>query len=403
MNRVYTFPLFFLLLMFVPAEIHLVLGGIRVEPYRVLLLVYLIVGFQNLIKEKYQLKELYLLIFLLLASISLLINHGASGIQSSIILFLETFICYFIGKQITQKNGRLGLVWVLKVFLVGFLVMVPLAVIESQNGYRITHVIASKLAGTWTESYLGDSYIRYGLYRSSVTFSHPILYSVIAALFFLLSIKSFFSAKQRIYSYIAYLTALITAVTSAGIMMVSIQFGLIITERLRHLIPKIYNYVIAFGVLIIIFLELFSNRGAIKVLMTIMALNPYTAWARYNQWTEAWDDVTDNWYIGIGFNDWSRPFWMGDSIDSYWLLMFLRFGLIATSFLILFWFATTRDLYSANRKYNDKALFYMFISVLSLIIGVVTVALFDRALLIAYFTLGIFNGYLKNIEDERRT
>lgn len=388
--------------MFVPAEIHFILGGIRVEPYRVLLLVYLILGFQNLIQEKYQLKELYLLIFLLLASISLLVNHGTSGIQSSIILFLETFICYFIGKQVTKNNGKLGLRWLLGAFLVGYLIMVPLAIIESQNGYRITHVIASKLAGTWTEPYLGDSYIRYGLYRSSVIFSHPILYSIIAALFFLLSIRLFPKVKQRVYSYIAYLTALITAVTSAGILMVCVQFGLIIIERLRRLIPNIYNYVISLGVIIIILLELFSTRGAIKVVMTIIALNPYTAWARYNQWTEAWDDVAENWYLGIGFNDWSRPFWMPDSIDSYWLLMFLRFGLIATSFLILFWFATTRDLYVAYRKHNDKTLFYMFIAVVSLIIGVITVALFDRALLIAFFTLGIFNGYLNYIEYERK-
>ena len=38
-------------------------------------------------------------------------------------------------------------------------------------------------------------------------------------------------------------------------------------------------------------------------------------------------------FFGIGLNDWSRPIWMGSSVDNFWLLWAMRYGLVG--FLLL--------------------------------------------------------------------
>jgi hypothetical protein len=39
-------------------------------------------------------------------------------------------------------------------------------------------------------------------------------------------------------------------------------------------------------------------------------------------------------FLGIGLGDWTRPVWMSDSMDNFWLLIAMRYGLPAWAMLV---------------------------------------------------------------------
>jgi hypothetical protein len=127
--------------------------------------------------------------------------------------------------------------------------------------------------------------------------------------------------------------------------------------------------------------------------LNVLALNPETAFARYYQWENAWDDVMRNKIFGIGFNEWTRPWWMPDSIDSYWLHMAVVHGLVGVSIIATFWVLLFKYLFSSYQVSKDRLIFVMSCAVLGIIFGGITVAFFDRAQTFTYLFLGMMTGY----------
>jgi hypothetical protein len=84
-----------------------------------------------------------------------------------------------------------------------------------------------------------------------------------------------------------------------------------------------------------VFLELFSNRGPVVLLIETMTLNPRTGWWRIHIWNYGTNSVYQHPIMGIGLNDWERPYWLASTVDNFWLLMAMRHGLIAAMFVCL--------------------------------------------------------------------
>jgi hypothetical protein len=73
-------------------------------------------------------------------------------------------------------------------------------------------------------------------------------------------------------------------------------------------------------------------------LLSLIVFSPNTAYNRYYIWIYGTDNVADNPFFGIGLNDWVRPRYMGDSIDNYWLVIMMRYGLPALiSYIVAIW------------------------------------------------------------------
>ena len=76
-----------------------------------------------------------------------------------------------------------------------------------------------------------------------------------------------------------------------------------------------------------------SNRAPLVVLISYITFSTSTAYNRILIWRYGTDDVMGSPLFGIGLNDWSRPIWMGSSVDNFWLLWAMRYGLVG--FLLL--------------------------------------------------------------------
>ena len=102
-------------------------------------------------------------------------------------------------------------------------------------------------------------------------------------------------------------------------------------------------------VALIVLLQTFSGRGAIGWLTLIM-LNPDTAWYPKAQIDYSMDDIQRHPLFGLGRETWTRPPWVSESIDDHFLAMALRNGLPALIFFVLWIFLLWRSLMKINRE-----------------------------------------------------
>ena len=83
---------------FIPVEFHVLLGTLRLEAYRIVLAITLVFALINLRKilNHADLIDILLLLFVILASTSLIYNHGLKdGIESSGILIIEILGAFY--------------------------------------------------------------------------------------------------------------------------------------------------------------------------------------------------------------------------------------------------------------------------------------------------------------------
>lgn len=395
----YKLALAYFTLMLIPMELSGFIGDLRIEPYRVFLILVFMLnlrGLYHLYRQDVVAK--WLGIYCLLCFISFCVNHGSGGIQSGAILFLEISVGYFIGSRIAGDHEIFKKV--LRILILAYLVLAPFAILEAQTGYRLLHVWAAKAVGATTLENLGPDYLRYGIHRAGTVFSHPILYSVCAVMF-LPIIYVYYSKWKATLLSMGIFVAMVTSVTSAGLVMAIITIGLYIARKLSFRIPSIFTTISIALVSLVAFVSLFSDRGPALFFAQVFSFNSQTAYMRYLQWMYTSDDIAENPWWGIGFNDWSRPHWMYDSVDSFWLLTVLQNGYLAIFALAVAFILSMRAYWQHWRYSGITMYFAYFCSVISLVFAAYTVDFFDRAQLIVFFALGMFNSFLVKSLPER--
>lgn len=330
----------FVLSIFIPVEFHILIGSIRLEAYRIVLALTLIYALINLRKvlENADLIDILLFFFVLLASASLIYNHGLkNGIESSGILIIEILGAFYLARMFitTPKSYYQINCW----FVIILALLLIFSLYEAFAKHRILHEWARIITGNDSLDYrlYSHYYIRMGIMRTTNLFAHPILYGTIGAIFFpFIVILTIYKFKLgNALKAIAILIGMITTLSSAPLLSVAFQGMTAVLTRFWHGGKRFW---IGFGFLALsamILINALSNRGFFAILISYLTFNPVTGYYRLLQWEHSMDDIIDNPLFGIGLNDWTRPDWMNNSIDSFWLLMTMQHGIIA-SFLLLF-------------------------------------------------------------------
>ncbi|KDE39239.1 hypothetical protein ADINL_2368 [Nitrincola lacisaponensis] len=382
----------FILLIFIPNEVYWSISGVRLEPYRIFLLFVFIIYLPKIIGFKYTKSEFFLLLYCVWVAISFMRNHGfGSGLQSGVIHFLEVFVAFFLGMRI-MGNVR-SLKYNIGVFCVFFLILMPFAFVEATNGYRLFHALAASITNVDYMPYLGEKYIRFGIHRSSTVFSHPILYSI-TALMFLALVFNLYKTRVAVVFSVGLVSTIFTSVTSAAFLMFLINVFMFFLYRVSLKKEWIFKFSLIALILVLLFVEFMSNRGAVKFIIDLTSFNSDTAYTRYIQWVHVMQNIDRSPIFGVGFSDWIRPFWMPPSVDSYWLLMTLRHGYVGVLLVSIFFALTLRNYWLTYRATKDKIYYVFFVSIVSLVFAAFTVDLFDRAKPIVYFILGMYNSFL---------
>ncbi|WP_299875354.1 O-antigen ligase [uncultured Cocleimonas sp.] len=330
----------FVISIFIPVEFHILAGSLRLEAYRLVLAVVLIYGFINInqILKQANLVDILLFFFVILATASLIYNHGLKdGIESAGILIIEILGSFYLARLFitTPKSYYEINMW----FATILAILLVFSLYEAFAKHRILHEWAKVITGNDSLDYrlYTHYYIRMGIMRTTNLFAHPILYGTIGAIFFpfiVLLVAYKFKLGNAIKA-VAIFIGMVTTLSSAPLLSVAFQAMTAVLTRFWHGGKRFwfgFGFIALSGMILI---NALSNRGFFAILISYLTFNPVTGYYRLLQWEYTMDDIKEHPLFGIGLHDWTRPEWMNNSIDSFWLLMTLQHGIIA-SFILLF-------------------------------------------------------------------
>ncbi|MCK5725811.1 MAG: O-antigen ligase family protein [Thiotrichaceae bacterium] len=386
----------FVISIFIPVEFYYLAGGLRLEAYRIVLALVLIVSLFNIksLVERADLVDILLLGFVVLATISFMANHGLKeGIEKAGIFSIEVLGAFYLARNFITTPKRY---FKINMAFIGLLTLaVGFSFYESFAHHRILHEYATKLTGhqSLDPTLYTHYYIRFDILRATNLFVHPILYGALTAIFFpFVILLLFFSFKTRyLIATLALLSSMLLTMSSAPMLSAVFQGMVATLSRYWEGSKRFWLSGLFFVMSGAFLVNLISNRGFFALLVSHLTFNPATGYYRMFQWQYAMDDVLDNPLLGIGISEWSRPSWLNYSIDSFWLLITMQHG-IPAGFLLLFCclyivFHVLNNLHKQHEYYRWMANAWV-LSFMSLILIGFTVDYFGKLQPMFFFVLG---------------
>lgn len=328
--------LFFVGIM-LPPELSLNLGSLRLSGYRVVLIVLFLPCVYALIAGKHVKFSVFdgLVFGHALWAVMSLIKWGGvgQGIESGGIYVIEFAGAYLVGRLYIRTYEDFeafanAFVWV----VVGLLVFtLPEALTE-------IHILRDSFAAVLGGP--GAPYIdkRMGIERAFGPFDHPILYGVFSASAFSMA---YYVIAKRDFRNIRGLSRtagvmLATFLSGSGgpYVVLAVQICVAAWERILNGVVGRWRALFALFALVYLWIDLLSNRTPFHVFVTYLTFSPQSAYNRINIWNYGTAEVGRHPIFGIGLGDWVRPVWMSDSMDNFWLLIAVRFGLPAWLMLV---------------------------------------------------------------------
>ena len=321
--------LLFLVTILMP--ISLELAGLRLSPTRVFLLVAILPFASQVVTGRigrFTWIDTFFVLYGLWIFVALVMVHGVSQIPFAGITAVELVGGYFVGRVLIRSLQDYR--YVLRFMFFGIMALLPVAIYENFTG---TMVIPDLLRPVFETPTRADSaFGRMGLERTYVVFDHPILWG----LFCSLTLSNFVMAVRRSPALIVlailfsvYTTML--SLSSAPLLACSLQLGMLAWGWIMGGRWKLFLILMVTGYVVV---DLLSNRTPITIIIETLTFNPMSGWVRIAIFDAGWAAVKGSPIFGIGFNDWVRPSWVTSSVDNFWLLNAMRYGMVGSLFII---------------------------------------------------------------------
>lgn len=170
-----------------------------------------------------------------------------------------------------------------------------------------------------------------GLSRAFGPMDHPILLGVFVSSVFGIAWLRIFprlgrprpKKKLALGVALAALASLSSGATASLMTQITLLVWEAKTRAIRHR-WRLFGFLLLFLYVVI---DLFSNRTPMKVLLHYLTFSAETAYGRIEIFEWGMADVMRNPFMGIGFNEWTRPHWKSASMDNFWLLQAVTFGI----------------------------------------------------------------------------
>jgi hypothetical protein len=340
----------FLILVFVmvvamPAYFYA--GGIYLTFLRLFLLVMLLPLVFRWLSGRYGgiiLPDILLLAHLGWTFIGLTALHGfARSVEFSAILSVETFGAWLLAR--TYIRDRTAFVYFVRCVLGLILFLSPFALYESLTRTMLISRVFDALPGISVLRNVNYE-PRFGLFRAQATFEHPILYGTFCASAFALAwcvlAAGGAGPLRRLFWVGTTMFATVLSVSSGALVAIFVQAGLLGWDLVTRRVHRRWLVLTILFVIWYVTIDALSNRTPVTILISVATFNSGTAWNRVLIWEYGSAEVWRHPLIGIGFNDWLRPAWMGESVDNFWLVIAMRGGIpaflsLAGAYLITMW------------------------------------------------------------------
>ncbi len=300
--------------------------------------------------------DLLFIVHLAWSTVALLFNNPDVVIQQTGSTGVEFLGGYIVGRACVRSAETF---LALARALVGLvLVMIPFAVFEALTGRSLWIEVLQSVPGLRTVAdarATARNLFGFTLERVQLGFAHPIHFGLFCAVTFsmcVVALEGHFGTARRWVTGALLAGAACLALSAGAIVAIAIQIGLILWAALFARVQHRWWILIGLTVTSYVVVDLLSNRTPIQVFMSYATFSPQTAYWRATTFEWGMASVWNHPIFGTGLNDWVRPTFMkSDSVDNFWLLMAMRYGIpgflaLATGYLWLLWRVMRRDLSS---------------------------------------------------------
>lgn len=323
--------------MMLPTSVSVNLGGLRLSVYRVVLLFTLIPMLTGLIsgkRGKLNGFDLLAIAHSLWAALAL-INWGGigQGSQSGGIYVIEFLGSYLVGRTYIRSYEDFAAV--ARFFVGATCVMVLFTLPEAVTGIHILHDGIVKVVGGPMAPWIDK---RMGLFRAFGPFDHPILYGVFSAAAF--SMAYFVIAERRLLNFkgmVQVLGVIVAAFLSASggpYTVLLLQVFVAAWQRVLGKTPGRWKMLFGLFAALYIGIDTLSTRNPFQVFVTYLTFSAVSGYNRILIFQFGSAEVWRHPIFGIGLGDWIRPVYMSDSMDNFWLVVAVRYGLPAFFMLV---------------------------------------------------------------------
>jgi hypothetical protein len=337
--------------------------------------------------------------FMLLAYIAwavamLFVNSRAYTISIGGSYLLEVYGSYLLARNYIRTPKQF--LAMCRGFILVLIFSLPFAIYETQTGIALIPRFIDGFPGIHSHGDYGGSTFskRFGLERSQVIFTHPIHYGLFCSSLMSIVLIGF---RERIGNLVRYILGglvfcgVVASVSSGALLPLILQTIMLLWAWVFRSVEsrwKIFTIIVIIGYSVV---DIISNRSGVEVFLSYAALSPETAYGRIIIFKWGMVNVWANPLFGIGLNDWVRPWWLHSSVDNFWLLVAMRYGLpgfllLAAAYLFLFWKIMRRNFGSAGVVWRLRRA-WVFTQV-SLILTLATVDIWDAALSYVFFLFG---------------
>ena len=275
---------------------------------------------------------------LIWATLALLVNNPGDVIEQTGSVGIEFLGGYAIGRALIRTRDHF--IALAKVLVVIVFVMMPFAVFETLTGRPLWIEALQAIPGVRTVTdarATARDLFGVTLERVQLGFAHPIHFGLFCAVTFSLCFVGLKGTVTDIRRWIAGIFLAATAclaLSSGAILAIALQMGLIMWERLFQGINSRWWWLLGASTFAYVIVDVLSNRTPIEVFMSYATFSAHTAYWRALIFEWGMVNVWQHPVFGLGINDWVRPgFMYSDSIDNFWLLNAMRYGIPGFLFL----------------------------------------------------------------------
>jgi hypothetical protein len=328
--------LFFFAMMF-PTSVSVNAGSMRLSLFRVVLIIMFLPMLWALFSGRNLKPNIFDALVLGHAAWALLalINWGGlvQGIESGGIYIVEAVGAYLVGR--VYIRGLVDFTAFAKLFVGSVAVMVLFTLPEALSSNHFLYNGFAAATGAPPAPYIEK---RMGLARAFGTFDHPILYGVFSAAAF--SLAYFMVAGRRLTNFrgmiMVLAVSLATFLSASGgpYLVLIMQIFVATWERVLTGVQGRWKALLALFLLVYLWIDLMTTRTPFHVFITYFTFSAQSSYNRILIFTYGTAEVARHPLLGIGMGDWIRPPWMSDSMDNFWLLIAVRYGLPALAMLV---------------------------------------------------------------------
>ena len=261
--------------------------------------------------------------------LSLFIHHGLTRVPYMGTNFVETFGAYLVGRVLVTSAARF--VAFFRYLLLCFMLLLPFALVELLTGQRLWREIFGSVL-TMPDNVRGEK--RMGLTRVYLGLPHPIHVGFVASLA-IANVHYIFAGRWLRRLGLTGIAGAMTFVglSSAPMLGALLQGVMIAWDRIVRVLRGHWVLFGLSGAVSLAVLQMALPGGIIGYLVNEVIFNPYGGANRIDIFNYGIAEVVRNPVFGIGLNEWRRPFWQHATLDNFWLLITMRYGI--PGFLLL--------------------------------------------------------------------